>query len=119
MSIISNGAKLQSFLLLRPSRFKYLVRCVVEKLPQWYGTASCDVEVVLNDEFTPESSQLKLKFIHSTDVEIGNLNGTVRCVVVVRDISDRGLEGVTFRIIEEEAKCFSLNCQDFEFEVLE
>jgi hypothetical protein len=117
MSSIAAGDKIKRFISVQPARFKYLVRLSVEKLPAWDGIVACGVEVVLTDDLTPESGRLKLKFMQSTDVKIGNLNVTFRCLIVIRDISDRQLERTTYHVVEEEAGAFSLNCQDFEFEV--
>jgi len=119
MSQTVAGDKINRFLSIRPVRFGYIARFVVEKLPKWDGMVSCIVEVTLNSKVDPDSPQLKLKFFHATEVKIDDLNATVHCVVAIRDISDRGLEDTTYRVVDEESRCFSLNCQDFEFEVLE
>jgi hypothetical protein len=111
--------KVNRFLSVRPVRFGYIVRFAIEKSFKWDSTASCIVEVTLSSKVEPDSPQLKLKFLRATEVKIGDLNATVGCVVAIQDISDRGLEGITYRVVDEEAQCFSLNCQDFEFEVLE
>lgn len=119
MSQTAVGDKVNRFLSVQPVRFGYIVRCAVEKLPTWEGATSCTVEVILNSKFEPDSPQLKLKFLHATEVKIGDLNATVGCVVAIQDISDRGLEDTTYRVVDEESQSFSLNCKDFDFEVLE
>jgi len=119
MSQTAIGDKVNRFLSVRPVRFGYIVRFAVEKSPKWDSSASCTIEATLNSKVEPDSPQLKLKFLHATEVKIGDLNASVGCVVVIQDISDRGLEDTTYRVVDEESRCFSLNCQDFEFEVLE
>jgi hypothetical protein len=119
MNQIVVGDKVNRFLSVRPVRFGYIVRFAVEKLPTWDNTVSCIVEVTLSSKVEPESPQLKLRFLHATEVKMGDLNATVGCVVAIQDISDRGLEDTRYRVFDEESLCFSLNCKDFEFEVLE
>jgi hypothetical protein len=118
MSTDAANAKLNGFVSLQPARFNYLVRFVVEKIPEWDRKVSVNVEMLLNEEVSPESKRLKLKFTHATDVRIGDLNGTLACVVVIRNIADRGLEDVIYRVVEEGEKSFSFNCQDFEYDVV-
>jgi len=111
--------KIGRFISIQPVRFGYIVRFVVEKLPAWDSTIYCNVEVTLSSNAEPDSPQLKLNFLHATEVKVGDLNATVGCVVAIQDISDRGLENTTYRVVDEESLCFSLNCKDFEFAVLE
>lgn len=119
MSSSLAGDKIARFLSLQPSRFKHLERLRAEKHLDEDGKVSCDVEVLLSNEFTTQSRRLRLKFIRSTDVKFGDFNVTFACMVVIRDISDRQLEDLTYRASEEEVGYFSLNCQDFEFEEVE
>jgi hypothetical protein len=111
--------KIERFFSVRPLRFGYIVRFAVEKSFKWDNPAYCIVEVILNSKYEPDSPQLRLKFLHATEVKIGDLNATVGCVLAIQDISDRGLESTTYCVGDEEYRCFSLNCQDFEFEVSE
>jgi hypothetical protein len=119
MNSSAAGEKIRNFLSLYHdgTRFRYLVRLGVEKRPAWDGTVSCDVDVELANELVPESGRLKLRFMNSTDVRVGNLNLTfVGWRIMIRDISDRQLEHTTYLVAEEEQKCLLLNCEDFEFE---
>ncbi len=117
MSSIFAEEKIKRFRSFQPARFRYLLRLTMEILPAWDGTVSRDVEVVLSDALLPESRRLKLKFINSSDVKIGSLWCLGGCVIEIRDISDRQLESTTYSVADVEEHDFSLNCQDFEFEV--
>ncbi len=119
MSSSHSGDKVRSFLSLydNGTKFPYLVRLGVEKRAAKDGTVMCDVAVELTNDLIPEGARLKLRFMNSTEVRIGDLNLTfVGWRVMIRDISDSQLEHTTYRVLEEEEKCLSLNCEDFAFE---
>ncbi len=119
MSQAVAGDKVNRFNSVRPVKFGYVVRFAIERFPTWEGTPSCIVEVILASKFEPDSPQLKLRFFQATEMKIDDLNATWSCVVAIQDISDRGLEDTRYRVFDAGNQHFSLNCKDFEFEVLE
>lgn len=119
MSIETTSGKLQEFFSLPTTRFRFLNRLMIEKKNEWDGRAFCDVELLLSENASPESRRLRLKFLRSVEIQVGDLNGTEGWLIAIRNIADRGLENITYRVVEEEGNSISLNCQDFEYEVLE
>jgi hypothetical protein len=107
--------KVKRFLLVQPVKFRFIVRFAVEKTTKWDSTVCCAVEVILSSKVEPQGPQLRLNFFDVTELEVGDLNATVSCMLVVEDISSRGLEGAIYRVVDEESGYFSLNCRDFEF----
>lgn len=99
--------------------FSNLVRFSVENKPAWDGTFVRTAEIVLSSKLEPDSPQLKLKCVDVVEIVVHSLNSTGGCVVTVSDISDRGLEGIRFRVSDVENDFFSFQCKDFEFEVSE
>ena len=119
MSQAFAGDKVSSFNSVLPGRFGYVVRFAIDRFPTWEDAPSCIVEVILASKFEPDSPQLKLRFFQATEMKIDDLNATWSCMVAIQDISDRGLENIRYRVVDAGNQHFSLNCQDFEFEVLE
>lgn len=118
MSSVNGRERIDSFLALQPSRFKYLTKLSVEKYSSRRGGMLPTVEIILNEEPTPEGHRMKMRFVNSTELKIGNLNSTEASVLAIRDILEWGLEDVRYRVVEEEATTFSLNCEEFEFEII-
>ena len=103
-----------------PARtYPYLVRFSVENKPTWDNASVRTVEIVLSNRIEPDSAQLTLKCVNVVEIVVHSLNGTGGCVVIVNDITDRGLEGIRYQISDVENEFFSLQCKDFQFEILE
>ncbi|WP_089409466.1 hypothetical protein [Granulicella rosea] len=118
MSIDDRTRKLEGFSSLPITRFCYLKNLVIEKDFQ-PGRFTCDVELLLAEDTLPESPRLRLKFIKAADIRIGDLNALFALFMSIRDVADRQLEDITYRVVEEEHSSISLYCRDFEYEVLE
>ena len=60
---------------------------------------------------------LKLKFKGVRDLKLSELDGLVRILVCVKDLSGNQMEGVGYKIKEDEYNLFSFFCERFEYEV--
>ena len=118
MSVDTRNSKLLRFRLLPTSNFRFLRDIRIEKKFDWDGSASCEVELFLNEEAYPESRCLRIKFISSVEIQVGDVNASLVWYLTIRSIADRGLENIRYRVVEEESNSISFNCQDFEYEVL-
>lgn len=109
--------KIELFNRMKPARFRFIIRFLVERLAKpGYGILF-NVEASLAENLDSGAAQLNVKFIECADLRFGDMNQTRAALLTVYDISDRGLESLAYRIVDEEASYFSLNCRDFEFDV--
>ena len=109
--------KLDDFRRIKRTQFRVLKRFLVEKAPISGGGVDCNVEVIVIESLNEQGAKLCMKFTGCTDLEVGNFNVTACPLIAVYDISDHGLEGISYRVVEEENAYFSLNCRDFDFHI--
>lgn len=62
------------------------------------------------DEF---ADRLELEFVGVRGLKCGDLDGLQGALVEIRDASGDQMEGVAFRVVEEEHAMFSFWCSDF------
>ncbi len=60
---------------------------------------------------------LKLKFEGVKDLKIGELDGLIKLLICIKDVSEYQMEGVSFKITENENNLFSFFCERFEYEI--
>ncbi len=109
--------KIQKFNSINPAIFRFITRLFVEKVAKTGYGIQFNVEVSLAKSLDPGADRLTVRFFESADLRLGDLNPTVGALLTIYDIAERQLEGLAYRVVDEEAGYFSLNCLDFEFEV--
>lgn len=70
-----------------------------------------------NFPFYEGDAQLVLTFSGARDIEIGNLQGMLRLMIGITDISKDQLEGINYKVHEDEYDILSFYCEDFDFHV--
>ncbi|MGO4545383.1 hypothetical protein AB4Z29_11315 [Paenibacillus sp. 2TAB23] len=61
---------------------------------------------------------LAVTFLNVFELKIGNIWGILNLYIDIVDISKDQLEGIRFKVKEDEEDSFSFYCQTFEFEVV-
>ncbi len=108
--------KMERFYELGGAKFKFLKRFFLIKVDSEAGVPTSNIEIYLTEKPQVDTGGLYARFHGVTELKIGDLNGLLSSVIIVSDISSRGLEDVRFKVTDIEAGCFSFLCMDFEFD---
>lgn len=77
-------------------------------------------EITLYDyPFYKGSPQLLLRFWDVKDFKLGNIEGLFKLLINITDISEHQIEGIKYKVIEDENDSFSFYCKAFEYKVLD
>ncbi|WP_341278970.1 hypothetical protein [Paenibacillus sp. FSL H8-0537] len=68
--------------------------------------------------FYEGDQKLVITFTNIKDLKVGDVWGIVDLEINILDISDHQLEGLKYRVKEEEYELFSFHCKSFDFEIL-
>lgn len=60
--------------------------------------------------------KLSLKFSGVKNLKVGDLDGLFKLTINVTDISERQMEGISYKVSEQENDLFSFYCDVFEYE---
>jgi len=63
-----------------------------------------------------DRESLLIKFINIKDLKIGDLNNVFNLLINIKDISDRQMERIKYKVTEDEYDSFSFYCEAFEKE---
>jgi|GEM_PF-1725684 len=78
------------------------------------------LSIVLCGQPHKETDEIMLlTFSGVKDIKIGDLGGLVRLFIHVLDIADAQMEGITYKVSEEENGLFSFYCKEVEYEITE
>jgi hypothetical protein len=72
-----------------------------------------------NFPFYEGDPQFVLTFSEAKDIKIGSLQGMLRLMIEITDISKDQLEGMNYKLHEEEYDLLSFCCEDFDFQVID
>lgn len=64
------------------------------------------------------NQKLILNFLGVRDIKIGDLNGLFKSLIYITDISEDQMEGINYRVKEDEYQLFSFYCETFEYEII-
>lgn len=83
------------------------------------GCSDYSLHIVLCDyPYYEGNEKLLLTFLGVKNFKIGDLDGLVRQFINITDISDHQMEGIKYKVREEENGSFSFYCKTFEYEIL-
>lgn len=68
--------------------------------------------------FYKKNQKLLLTFTGVKNIKIDNLEGLYKLLINIRDISGNQMEGINYRVKEEENDMFSFYCKKFEFQII-
>ncbi|MCX7289593.1 hypothetical protein [Janthinobacterium sp.] len=109
--IISN--KIQEFLKSSPAKYRFLESISLNRLIKKGFASEYKIEIILLNIDNDVVEAISMQFINSVDVKIGDLNNIYAMQLEIDDISSDQLEGVRYRITEQENSSFSFSCEDF------
>lgn len=69
--------------------------------------------------YTLGDKKLVMDFQNVKDLKIKDLDGLFKTVLSITDISSYQMEGINYRIVEDENSLFSFECKNFDFSVLD
>ena len=83
------------------------------------GCSDYTLNIVLCDYPYYEGNQkLLLSFLGVRNFKTCELDGLVRHFINITDVSDHQMEGIKYKVREDENDLFSFYCKTFEFEIL-
>ena len=74
------------------------------------------VMFLCNFPYYEGDSMMKLKFKGVKDLKLSELDGLVKLLISIKDLSTDQMEGVGYKIKEDENNLFSFFCEKFEYE---
>lgn len=91
-----------------------LSRCIHEN-----GCSDYSLNIVLCDyPYYEGYEKLLLTFLGVKNIKIGDLDGLVKHLIIISDVSDRQMEDINYRVVEEENDAFCFYCKTFKCEIL-
>jgi hypothetical protein len=83
------------------------------------GCSEYSLNIVLSDYPYYEGNQkLLLTFFGVRNFNTGDLDGLVRHFIHITDVLDHQMEGIKYKVREDENDVFSFYCNTFEYEIL-
>lgn len=64
------------------------------------------------------NQKLLLTFLGVRNFEIVDIDGLVKHFINITDVSDRQMEGIKYKVKEDENGLYSFYCKSFEYEIL-
>ncbi|MCK6503022.1 hypothetical protein L6R53_06445 [Myxococcota bacterium] len=110
--------KIEEYWSLTPSRFRFLESMVLDRRLCEHAAEPYNLTLTLVDEPTASSNRACFRFYGVFGLKVGDIDGLKGLLFEVRDVSDRQMEGLRYRVIDAENGCIVFYCLDFSFEVL-
>lgn len=83
------------------------------------GCTEYSLSIVLCDYPYHEGNQkLLLTFLGVKNLKFGDLDGLVKHFINITDVSDHQMEGIKYKVREDENDLFSFYCKTFQYEIL-
>ena len=84
------------------------------------GCSEYALNIILCDyPFYEGNQKLLLTFLGVRDFKIGNLEGLLKLLISITNMSENQMEGINYRVKEDENELFSFYCKTFEFEIID
>ncbi|MDD1606662.1 MAG: hypothetical protein LUP96_08215 [Methylococcaceae bacterium] len=115
MTIIHNNV--DKFIALKPRYYKFLKTISFTRNISTESDSRYDLELILSKLLVGEDD-LRIRFKNVFGIKIGCLEGMFGLYIDIEDVSDRQLEGGTYRVVEQEEQTFSFYCEEFIAELI-
>lgn len=80
------------------------------------GCSDFQIKLILTEyPYNKGTDVFEIIFNGVKDIKIGKLEGLLKLVIDIRDLSSSQLEGIKYKIFESENDIFSFNCNDFTY----
>jgi hypothetical protein len=104
----------------KQKKFGYLQSLNLSRSISDEGCSEYSLNITLFDYPYNEGDQkLVLTFLGVRDFKIGNLEGLLKLLITIRDISDDQLEKINYAVLEEENELLKFYCEEFDFRVID
>jgi hypothetical protein len=110
MNVIHNNV--DEFIALQPRNYYALKNISFTRDLSAEKCSRYDVELILSKLLKGEDD-LRVRFKNAFDIKLGCIEGVPGLFIEIEDVSDRQLEGGTYRVVEQEEKAFSFYCEEF------
>ena len=67
-----------------------------------------------NNQVIDENDKVTIKFWNIRELKLGEIDNLFRVYISISDISNRQMDGIRYRVSEEENNLFSFLCKDIE-----
>ncbi len=103
---------------IKPNLYRFLKKIGFSRSVDEQGCTRYDVEMIVSNIRDNGVSDLKMRCLGATSISIGNIESMAGMLLDIEDISTYQLEGVRYRITEQEENTFSFDCSDFYIELI-
>jgi hypothetical protein len=107
------AGKIEAYYELSPAIYCFLELLSIRQCVDPKEWAGLDLAMRLSSSFGSDAKRLQLDFTGVRDLKIGSLDGLMRYAIDIRSIAERQLEGLSYRVVEEEWGLVSFACADF------
>ena len=115
---MNKSVELISAFYLLHDKFRYLHSYNYARNFNEDGSIEQNLKITLCDyPYYEDNLKLTATFFNVSDLKIGNTGGISKLFVDINDISSSQLEGINYKVKEEEDETFMFYCKIFEFEV--
>jgi hypothetical protein len=101
------------FQALEPAKYSFLESLELRRDFQSSGPSDLDLLLALRRSPLTENGHLKLVFKGIQDLKFGDIDHMDGIFVEIRDIRERQLEWLNYRVVDSEECSFSFCCRDF------
>ena len=101
------------------NEFGYLLSLDFSRDFDDFGCTEYNVKVVLCNYPDDKNSKLLLRFTGVKNLKFGDLDGLVKNVIRISDITSHQMEGIRYSVKEEENETFTFYCKSFSYEILQ
>ncbi len=108
----------EKFIAIRPVLYRFLKELRLRRKISPLGSSGYDVEIVLSKISDGEVENMKVRCANASNIKIGDIESMFGMLLEIDDISGHQLEGVSYRISEQENNTFSFDCSDFHVDLL-
>ena len=99
--------------------FAYLQSINLSRRIHENGCSDYTLNIVLCDyPYYEGHEKLLLTFLGVKNIKMGDLDGLVKHLIIISDVSDRQMEDIKYRVVEEENDAFCFYCKTFKCEIL-
>lgn len=83
------------------------------------GCSEYSINITLCDyPFYEGDQKLVISFLGVRSLKIGELEGLYKLSININDVSEDQIEGINYKVKEEENEVFSFYCAEFEFQIM-
>jgi len=109
---------INQFVSLKPAYYRFLKAIHFTRNISAEGCSRYDVEIIVGKLSGDQVEDLRLRCTNALEIKIGDIESMSGLRLEIEDIKNRQLEGVSYRITEQEEDSFSFNCSEFYVELM-